>query len=529
MRGRILDTGSCLILTVLVVTGCTLLRTQTADYRVETAPCELKAKKYWEEGICGKHSLQWHQSGPRNAQETWDQVASHLGPGFTLGIIEFDDQGLAYRRQMNSVLSNINKLERDMLMVVYMHGWHHSAKPGDRDIRKFRRFLMALSKSENKVTESAENYLSEVLNEDRDTNPREVVGVYLGWRGESLWVPYLNTITFWNRKDVAQRVGQGGVTEVLARLERIIQWKDRDQTCIKNKQEPGDEQECPRRNRNKLIVIGHSFGGAAVYGALSQILESRFVRTSGWTPHSQDASVESSVIEGFGDLVVLVNPAFEALQFASLSDISTEHHRYSPYQLPVLAVLTSEGDWYTKKLFSYGRIVSTLFEEEGATSRKNPNLKEERYETIVQRDANITALGHFELYRTHRLLVYKPDESSSNEQVATELDAQVPPKRIIKTGTCWRNDRTGSTIPFGNVVLKRTNRSAGRNPYLVVQVGGELIDNDTFTDDHNDVWDEDLTNFVKNLVLISSQTDDQAEVIELKDIISGPCEVSVPH
>jgi len=67
-----------------------------------------------------------------------------------------------------------------------------------------------------------------------------------------------------------------------------------------------------------LVIVGHSFGGAIVHSSLVQILEDRFVRTD-----SLSSNIQSNV-EGFGNLVVLINPAFEALQFSALSDMSTE-------------------------------------------------------------------------------------------------------------------------------------------------------------------------------------------------------------
>lgn len=85
----------------------------------------------------------------------WDEKAAFEGSGYTLSFIEFNDQGLAYRRQMNFVLRSINRIQSDLMIVVFMHGWHHSAKPGDSNVQNFRKVLIALSKSESDAAEQA--------------------------------------------------------------------------------------------------------------------------------------------------------------------------------------------------------------------------------------------------------------------------------------------------------------------------------------------------------------------------------------
>ncbi len=224
--------------------------------------------------------------------------------------------------------------------------------------------------------------------------PREVAGVYLGWRGGSVTVPLLENLTFWDRKNTAQKVGHGGVTEVLSRLELIKQDK---------------ESTDPGHSRTRLVVVGHSFGGAVVSTALAQVLESRFVQTIG------PAGVQSDVA-GFADLVVLINPAFEAMQFSPLSDMATERGTYFASQLPVVLELTSEADYATRYAFPAGRWLSTRFEKTRDRTRWNAVTRQQ--ETIDESDANITAVGHFPPYRTHRL--YPHQRSGTRPGEGTE-------------------------------------------------------------------------------------------------------------
>ncbi|GAB4265821.1 MAG: hypothetical protein Kow0092_18400 [Deferrisomatales bacterium] len=436
------------LLAALAAGGCaphTLYRT---DYTACASPAP--------EAECVEHALQEYRD------------AGAPDRAYLLGFIEFDDQGQLFdRRQMRAVIDGVyDELApdgQDLLVVVFVHGWKHSAAPGDDNIRTFRATLARLSALESEVSR---------LTGDR---PRKVVGVYLGWRGASITLPLLKELTFWDRKNTAHKVGQGGVTEVLARLELAKLTKD----AVAG----------PGGSRTRLVVVGHSFGGAVVYSALGQIPEGRFVRTVGPPGRVGDA-------EGFGNLVVLINPAFEALRFAPLSDMSTERGTYFDTQLPVLAVLTSEADDATRVAFPLGRWFSTLFEKERVAER--PNGVTGEMERINQKAANVTAVGHFEPYRTHYL-------RAAGEAAVEAAPAASAVELFLRASDSWENDAPGSEIPFEGSVLTRTETSAGRNPYLVVRVDKELIR------DHNHIDDPRVASFLRQLILMASQSADPVE------------------
>jgi hypothetical protein len=390
--------------------------------------------------------------------------------GYLLGFIEFDDQGQVFeRKQMDAVLTTLNEqaASQDLLMVVFVHGWKHSAAPGDENIEMFRRNLERLSELESRISH------------ETGARQREVVGIYLGWRGGSVTLPLVKEATFWDRKNTAHKVGHGGVTEVVSRLELLRKTKDA----------MAGEQ---GRSRTRLVVIGHSFGGAVVYSALSQILTAGFVDTVGPAGASTD-------VKGFGDLVVLINPAFEATLFTPLSDMANERRGYFPGQLPVIAVLTSEADDATKRAFPIGRWFSTFFEKHRKEIRKNGVTDED--EVIDQEKSNIIAVGHFEPYRTHFLSAAGEPGADMPDQPS--MDASV--KRFFELSKRWENDVPGSVIEFEGSVLERTTNSAGRNPYLVIRVDKRLIP------DHNDIDDPRIASFIRQLILIAGQSENLEE------------------
>jgi len=410
---------------------------------------------------CEKHALQ--------------QLPTPDDNQYLLGFIEFDDQGQLWdRKQMRDVIDKLNTdaHDRDLLLVVFVHGWKHNAAPGDGNIGTFRQVLAQLTDSETRLAKLTAKFSHKP--------PREIAGVYLGWRGASITMPLLKELTFWDRKNTAQKVGHGGVTEVLSRLELIRQTKQHI--------EQG-------HSHTRLVVVGHSFGGAVVNTALAQILENRFVQTT-----TGAAGVQGD-IAGFADLVVLINPAFEATQFSPLSDMATERGSYFPTQLPVLLELTSEADWATRYVFPLGRWFSTWFEK--TRDRQRFNAVTGTLETIDEADAKITAVGHFKPYRTHTLYPIQQQERASLKPMSAADSVQL----FLQTSADWMHDKPGSKIPFGNVMLERNMTSAGRNPYLITYVDKHLIT------DHNDIADPRIIEFIKQLILISTQSPDQMQAI----------------
>lgn len=471
-------------LKLVILSGILFLSACTSHqlYRSDTSIC-VSGNPVQE---CSTNALQQYVD-PADKQKT------HL-----MGFIEFDDQGQLWdRNQMDAVISQVNEEagKGDVLIMTFVHGWKHNAEAGDDNVKTFRTTLRRLTELENRFGEAS------------GQPPRQVIGIYLGWRGRSVSMPLLKELTFWDRKNTAQKIGHGGVTEVLTRLELVK--KTRDAIEINDaiakelkKAKPDLEKANLATSKTRLVVIGHSFGGAVVFSALSQIIEGRFIDTHG--PQGQLTGARS-----FGDLVVLINPAFEATQFSALSDMAAERGSYFPSQLPVMVVLTSEADYATKIAFPIGRWFSTLFENEHDVSRKNAVTRKE--EVIDQGKSNITTVGHFLPYRTHYLSATEDVDRESIAAPTVEEDIQ----RLFALEDRWEQDAPGSTINFFGSTLERTKNSAGRNPYMVVQVDKHLIR------DHSDIDDPRVIAFIRQIILLASQGEElKAQQTELKKALN---------
>jgi len=413
-----------LLLLAVVISGCA----SNGIYRKEFSSCVASPQQ-----LCEDHAIQLHQA--KTDQE------------YLISFVEIDDQGqLRNRKQMQTVLDELYMMAANdsLLINVFVHGWHHNAKPQDPNVESFKASLAQLSQLESQLSAAQKK------------QPRKVVGVYVGWRGESIDVPYLNNITFWDRKSTAQEVGHLGMDELLLKLEEI--------SNVKNTQEP------PIKSR--LVIVGHSFGGAAVYSATSQILASRFV-------DSRAEKNFTDTAKGFGDLVVLLNPAFEALRYAPLYDLAQARCSYFPEQQPRLVILTSEADKATKYLFPMGRIFSTFFETHGPINRDDCRRPVSYHEGAADR----STVGHFKPLLTHEL---RPASQAKKAVYAEAVGV-------------WRQQQEGGVQQYGATELIHLGKTVVRNPFLNIKVDRQLIG------DHNDVFGEEVLDFLRQLIVISTQ------------------------
>ena len=345
-----------------------------------------------------------------------------------VGIIEFDDQGtLQNRKFKDMILDRIRMLTQTQgtLTVVFAHGWLNNAAPENQNLSNFQALLQKIAKGDREAG-----------------NTRKVVGVFLSWRGLSATLPLFREASFWNRKDRAEHVGHHGATEVLADLGKI--------------------KAGGRDKKSRLILIGHSFGGALIYSATQQLL----MKDAAYQPIKKSTGKTLSVSRTVGDLVILVNPAFEAARFTALHD-KAAGMKFPETQSPILAIFTSKTDLATKWAFPIGRYLSSLF------SKYNTDIHPE------QPDLDRTAVGHYTGYQTHEL------------NLKSEGEAQTSPINVVCGWKKFREDPTVQSWQVENVILKRKEfqkktelmRNWQMNPYYNVIVDDKIISG------HSGIWE----------------------------------------
>ena len=413
------------------------------------------------------------QNGPEGSVSASVEDAGRAGqagaPAYVLAHVEFDDQGWFHDvRQRQALFAKLRALKDDgkaMLVVTYTHGWKHNASEGDDNLANFRKLLTSLAGIERAA--------------HRANGPRTLVGVYIGWRGSSLPVAYLDNLTFWTRKNAAERVGARSVKQLFIELNQF--------RAYANGWNSPDE--LAESHETQLVFVGHSFGGLITYHALYSDILARGLQVN------QEGTYRMA--KSFGDFVLLVNPAFEGASYEPIWRAATLRGCYSAWQKPVMAIVTSSADAATRVAFPAGRLY-TVFQSAPQQG---------------EREAVMQTVGHLERYRTHVLEkrpagAAAPPSSSGNPPGGAE-PASRPNAR--------------DTTPVGRYQLVRTSNAAPAHmPYLVIQAGPDLIS------DHSDFWNDAFRTFTvyfiasQILAPVAARSKDQPSPREACEAFAAP-------
>jgi len=436
---------------------------------------------------------------PSNAKaiDPTNAFAIETNANYKLGFVEFDDQGWFWAHKQwkavkDAIETEASNNDYGLVIVAFVHGWKNNAAYDNANVEMCRGVLNSLNEA--------------ISREDTNTSkPRKVFGVYLGWRGLSAssdYFPFLaKEASFYNRKNVAERIGhQGAATQVFTELELMQEDFNKHRT---------------NSPQTKLIIIGHSFGGALVFSAISQILTEHLVLAS---RHKGMAPVRS-----LGDLVVLLNPAFEASLYENVIALATSPDiEYPQNQRPVLAIFTSQTDTATKDAFPLGRHIATWFEK---TRRQNDpwlfNIPKDQ--TPNQRSAILQTIGNDEDFLTYDLKYtnYQGPVPPSSTNAAAPYE---PPSNMHALQTSWTTNSFQDVTNMASYTfpnLSGTNRYAcilvprphakyahkPGNPFLNVSVDKRIMNG------HNDITNPVLVKFLEDF-LVFSQTNYPATILK---------------
>ena len=273
------------------------------------------------------------QTAPYHENSVANPRASIVpGPDYKLAFVEFGEQG-SYQdtSQLDNALDLIKRTPRPVV-VTYVHGWHNNADSADaRD--KFPTMLQELGQS---AAIRAAHF--------------QVIGVFLGWRGEFVTAPVLRQLTFYNRKAAAERLASNyDCFDAIAAISEAA-----------HKYHPVGSQ--------YSILVGHSFGGLVVERSVAHAINAEM--------HGHADSEKSLP----ADLILLLNPAADSILARQM--ISALYARHIPDNRQLVVSLTSTADDATGMWFPAGTNLAAttkVFDKIRVPSpERAPHLESER-------------------------------------------------------------------------------------------------------------------------------------------------------
>ena len=231
------------------------------------------------------------------------------------------------QNQLDQVLQCIRKdcetNRNGVVVLLFVHGWNHSAEWNDSNLTSFREVLLSLSLRE------AERY------DGGEEAGRRILGIYVGWRGLITRSRLIQTLfTFGGRYRAARRIGRSSPLQTS--VARIIET-----TKSLNEVSP-------------VVLVGHSLGAMMLESALASVLDPR-------------SSAGTSGPVRFPDLVLFLNSAAEAGVARQIQShikvrkprLRRIEHEGTSFDGPLFISVASESDFVTKYVFRLGKLRKT--------------------------------------------------------------------------------------------------------------------------------------------------------------------------
>jgi len=387
---------------------------------------------------------------------------------YTLTAIEFGELG-SYADpsagELKKTIQLLKSTERPLL-VVFIHGWLNNAISSN--VGDFKGFLSRLAQSKQVIQ-----------------HHYNVFGVYFAWPGKSLEIPYLEYLSFWNRKQAAERIASNG--DCLDAIEQLSQTA---------------RLHLPYAY---VFLIGHSFGGL--------ILE----RT---VEHTLRTLQGQKNVKPPWDLALMLNPASDSVLTRQLVSDLQSLYTYSPDPVPgdilhlggqfkpnsggdpipesqpTVVELQSDNDIATHTVFPIGTTAGIIADGHWAWNQveipRNQKLVSER-EFYLSTPGNDTYLVNHEIVRS--------SETFSGHSDALDYNLDHNPVNGVFFTTALKDSETianagtqasrAEPAPVTKPQAWRIEFVSGHDKYIgihvpfwIVRVPSDIIDN------HGGIWSD---------------------------------------
>ena len=465
-----------------------------------------------EKSSCWKSSYEQHKSDNPDTN-----------PPYDLFVAEFDDQGMPtdkvarglqfnqsqiylIEKNLRNILAEEDTKNGGINLIVFTHGWHGDARADNNYSIEIKAILQEMSSVEasSSLRMSTPFYHTDATGNQVKVSaaPRRTVGIEIAWRGDSLENPKIlfipgtkNALNIWDRKHAAETVAKGSIHDLLEFLNDFYLTN----SCNDGGVIAGDQE--ARCDRVHMLTIGHSFGALITFSTLIGRIE------RGLNSGCDDRAY------AFGDLTVLLNPAFEGSRYAPVFE-SAMHHpdvfghfpggsepdavcasmtataqgrsatpntaAWPFVQLPVMVTLQSAGDTATGKFFPIFKIFTTPF-------TNTPFDDESRNER--------EAAGWVDEFRTHQLGLQT--SVPGNTCFAAPSDSKWHCPRGWQTVAIQPTLNPSVPLPEQNEVLQwagtKTAPAPQYMPIWSVMVSSTIMAN------HDDIWNPRIVKLMGEL------------------------------
>jgi hypothetical protein len=395
------------------------------------------------------------------------------GPGYTLGFIEFDDQGEpwspAQAERVIEAIERANRSPNGAIVIVFVHGWKNNAS-----VEQERKDGYILNGFNKLLTE-----LTRLTRAMDPTSPPEVVGVFIAWRGKS--AKFLQDLSFWGRRKAARRVASPAATGTLFELLTTAQ----------------------DNPRSRAALVGHSFGGLLVESVMT---------------HAMSGILYSGVegqAEFPADIVVLVNPAASAVLAKEFVDLLAREGvtfyrvdaKGTRYERPLIVSVTSEGDTATRVYFPIGARLGGLGKHYRTYGPEFCSPGESQREFLVH------TAGNTEVLHSH-IMTRQPLPPGTQ---VPETDVQLQLGEDPTTG-----EKTFSFTGFHDrYTVSKKPGALNQTPYWIMRVPKSLIPN------HSDIFRPDTIRLLSALVRVTGAFAPDSRTVLVRQSIARPVYLKV--
>ncbi len=386
-----------------------------------------------------------------------NSILNTEGKEYRFAFVEFGEQGsFQDTTQLDQARLLLRETPGKVLLVMYLHGWHNHAK--SKDVDRFERFLAGIAQFQ-RVKHTG----------------FQVVGIFLGWRGESSTLKGANVFTIWDRKRAAERLASNNdCLETISSLTATARSRGRDDHYV--------------------VLLGHSLGGLVLERAVAHSITAAL--------HSQAPKARPA------DLIITLNPASDSILTRQMIASLRSNFRYAggfvgdgnyvgrtdssvtfPGNQQVIVALSAENDSATGGAFPAAMGLSAITKQFNKVASPVDDQS-----TTSEREYYTTSPGNKTDLVTHRLRLvaeggavpHKNDNaieenlsrtsvtdgrfvtSDTNFPETSDYNVPEPDKRRPPFWRQWRLEPTDNA----------------RTPYWIVQVPPTIIDN------HGDIWSD---------------------------------------